>query len=169
MNAASPRTSFKPQQQAWPQLYGAERMAIARGKSTGTVREENDPNCSRVSTNELVDFVQERARRLSIKDVSRLTGLSNKAVVHLREGTAGASAQTISTWCRNDPQFRAEYFQFCGGFLETDPEMVAGISRMLNGYARRLHGASAFAAPDAPLNSPEAAPPSPAFFCGDAS
>lgn len=114
---------------------GAERgegVAIEQGATSGRTL----PDCSgqnssgpkRVSTDEIVDFVQARALKKTIKEVCYLTGLSEKAVKNLRLGTQGASAQTISTWCRNDPQFRAEYFYWLGGNLEVEPETVAAIS-----------------------------------------
>lgn len=128
------------------QSDGADnRQGRASGQGTASRRSvpnydgQNSSGTQRVSTDELVDFVKERALRKTIKEVQVLTGLSEKAVKNMRLGSAGASAQTISTWCRNDPRFRAEYFAWCGGYLETDPEMVANLSRVLTDYARRLH------------------------------
>lgn len=92
----------------------------------------------RVSTAELVDFIKEQALRRTIKEVARLTGLSEQAVKNLRLGEAGASAQTVSTWCRNDHQFRIEYFRWCGGLIETDPEMAANLSRVITDHVRRF-------------------------------
>jgi len=93
-------------------------------------QETSGPN--RVSTDELVDFVKARALKKTIKEIMKLTGLSEKAVKNLRVGSQGASAQTISTWCRNDPMFRAEYFYWLGGNLEVEPETVAALSIAIN-------------------------------------
>lgn len=95
---------------------------------------------ARVSTAELVDFIKAQALKRRTKELAELTGLTQKGVANLRQGLAGASAQTISTWCRNDPAFRADYFAWVGGYLENDPEFVAGLSRLINNYARKLHG-----------------------------
>lgn len=117
-------------------------MINARGNRAGTVQAPDTANTSgRVSTAELVDFVKEQALRRTIAEVSRLTGLSEKAVANIRQGLAGASAQTVSTWCRNDPLFRAEYFFWVGGHIEgcRDPDAIAGLTIALNSYARRLH------------------------------
>jgi hypothetical protein len=35
------------------------------------------------------------------------------------------------------PMYRAEFFRFCGGHLEADPEFVAGLSLAINSYVRR--------------------------------
>lgn len=125
------------QNQGW-----SDDVTDARGNNGRTVDGENTANSGRVSTAELVDFVKEQASRRSIKEVSRLTGLSEKAVANLRTGASGASAQTISTWCRQDPVFRAEYFRWCGGILEGTPEMYIALSRAINETVR-LHSATA--------------------------
>lgn len=78
-----------------------------------------------------------RALKKTIKEIAKLTGLSEKAVKNLRIGSQGASAQTISTWCRNDPQFRAEYFYWLGGHLEVEPETVAALSIAVNRIMQR--------------------------------
>lgn len=113
-------------------------MSDAGRNTAGSVRHTEQPNTSgRVSTAELVDFVKRRALKYTIKELCQITGLSEKAVINLRLGEAGASAQTISTWCRNDPEFRAEYFYWCGGLLESDPEMVAALTIAINRIVRR--------------------------------
>lgn len=111
-------------------------MLPARGNTAGTLRPRECPNTSRVSTCELVDFMQAQALARTIKELARLTGLSEKAIANIRSGIAGASGQTISTWCRNDPQFRAAYFAWCGGELETDPQFYAHMSQAINAYMR---------------------------------
>jgi len=115
-------------------------MAVLKvdGKTNRTVQHTDDANTSgRVSTAELVDFVQVRALKYRIKELCALTGLSEKAVINLRTGEAGASAQTISTWCRNDAAFRAEYFFWCGGRLEGEPETLAALNIAINNIMRR--------------------------------
>lgn len=120
---------------------GSGSSAVALGTtSSRTAPDYTGQNCSgpqRVSTDELVDFVKARALKKTIKEVQTLTGLSEKAVKNLRLGSAGASAQTISTWCRNDPQFRAEYFYWLGGHLEVEPETVAALSIAVNRILQR--------------------------------
>jgi len=91
-----------------------------------------------VSTDNLVDFTRERANRYTEKELARLTGLSIAQVKNLRLGRSGVSGKTISNWCRNDPAFRAEYFRFCGGHLEGEPEMVAALSRAINAIVRGI-------------------------------
>ncbi len=109
-----------------------------RRNNAGSVQGGNAGNApvQRVSTAEIVDFIKVEARKRTIKELVRLTGLSAKQVEALRLGDCGASSQTISTWCRGDTDFRIRYFQFCGGYIETDPEFVIGISMAMNSLAR---------------------------------
>jgi len=117
---------------------GETAMLKVEGKTNRSLQPTEDPNTSgRVSTAELVDFLQVRALKYRVKDLCTLTGLSEKAVINLRTGEAGASAQTISTWCRNDPAFRAEYFYWCGGRLEGEPETLAALNIAINNILRR--------------------------------
>jgi hypothetical protein len=115
-------------------------MQVSKGNSGTSVRGENEHG-NRVSTAELVDFVQVQTRKRRAKEVQRLTGLSIKAIENMRMGLSGASAQTITTWCRNDPDFRAAYFAYCGGMLEGDPEMLAGLTRAVQSFMRQKQGA----------------------------
>lgn len=92
---------------------------------------------SRVSSPELVDFLQDQARKKSRKEVARIAQLSIKAVEKIVAGESGASAQTITTWCRNCPEFRAAYFAHCGGVLFGSPEMEGALSRLVNGFVNR--------------------------------
>lgn len=108
-----------------------------KGISNGTVPGTDYPNNTRVSTAELVDFVKEQALRRPIKEVAKLTGLSTKAVENIRSGEAAASGTTISTWCRNCPEFRTQYFRFVGGHLEIDPEGVAALYSAINFHIRK--------------------------------
>ncbi len=115
----------------------ASQQGPSSGRGLPNYEGQNSSGTNRVSTDEIVDFVKERALRKTIKEVCALTGLSEKAVKNLRLGSAGASAQTISTWCRNDPQFRAEYFYWLGGNLEVEPETVAALSIAINRVLQR--------------------------------
>lgn len=108
-----------------------------KGIVTGSPPGTDDYNSPRVSTAELVDFTKEQAKRRPIKEVARLTGLSLKAVESIRSGEAAASGTTISTWCRNCPQFRTDYFRFVGGHLEIDPEGVAALYSAINFHIRK--------------------------------
>lgn len=118
------------------QAYGIGQ-GPTQGRTIPNYDGQNSSGTKRVSTDELVDFVKVRALKKTIKEVCGLTGLSEKAVKNLRLGSQGASAQTISTWCRNDPQFRAEYFYWCGGQLECEPETVAALTIAINRVMRR--------------------------------
>lgn len=130
-----PNSAFQNPQQHAPLSECAHLNT--KGISNGSVPGTEQPNNNRISTAQLVDFVKEQALRRPIKEVARLTGLSTKAVENIRSGEAAASGTTISTWCKNCPEFRTEYFRWVGGYMETDPEFVKGITMALNSLARR--------------------------------
>jgi hypothetical protein len=112
-------------------------MENSRGKNGPSVHGEIENNTSRASTAELVDFLQAQVRKRRAKEVAQLTGLSIKAIENMRMGLSGASSQTITTWCRTDPAFRAAYFAFCGGMLEGDPEMLNGLTMAVQSFLRQ--------------------------------
>lgn len=135
------KSSFSNPISSMPEHIEGETLKDTRANNGHSQHNGEVPNTSgRVSTDELVDFVKARANKLTVKELSKLTGLSEQAVKNLRLGTAGASAQTISTWCRNDESFRLDYFRWCGGYLECEPEFVRGISMALNALVRRNGG-----------------------------
>lgn len=116
-------------------------MVSALGNNGRRFRGRQYPNSSlRDAKLANQDWIKDHARGLSAKDGAELTGLSPKAFENLRQGNNKISFDNLVEWCRNDPQFRASFFHHCGGYLEIDPEMVAGITRVLNDAARRLHG-----------------------------
>lgn len=112
-------------------------MFQSNGKTDRRLSSDPRQTNPRVSTNEFTDWLAEQARRYSEKQLANVTGLSLKAVQNLRLGRSGGTGTTIATWCRNDARFRAEYFFYCGGHLETDPEGVAALHMAINSYLQR--------------------------------
>lgn len=117
-------------------------MSFAR-RNTGTrVRREESYNSERTSTRECTDWLADRLGAMSAKEIADKAGLSIAGAESLKQGRSGASMKTITELCRNDALFRAEYFLYCGGHLECDPEFVAGLNHVLTNAARRLHNGS---------------------------
>lgn len=111
-----------------------------KGISNGSLPGADDHNTTRISTAQLVDFTKEQAKRRPIKEVARLTGLSLKAVESIRSGEAAASGTTISTWCKNCPEFRTEYFRWVGGYMETDPQFVPALYAAIRAVIKEKGG-----------------------------
>lgn len=126
MNRALSYSAFPYVSPSQETLSGCAKLNT-KGIAIGSLPGTEQPNTNRISTAQLVDFVKEQALRRPIKEVARLTGLSTKAVENIRSGEAAASGTTISTWCKNCPEFRTEYFRWVGGYMETDPEFVPAL------------------------------------------
>jgi len=115
--------------QAASTVRGHERRRV-KGDSRRTL-------LARPDSTECTDWLADRLRTYSAKDVAELTGCTARAGENAKQGMSGLSMGSIVALCRNDPIFRAEFFRFCGGYLETDPEFVAGITMAMNSLARR--------------------------------
>lgn len=101
-------------------------------------RHQNTPKTSgHISTDNLVDFVRERAILYRQKELAGITGLSLKQVQNLRMGISGVSGKTLTNWCRNDPVFAAEYAEYVGIIKPGEAEMSAALSRVINAAVRR--------------------------------
>jgi hypothetical protein len=84
------------------------------------------------STPECSDWLADRLRPLSAKVISERTGQGQRAAEAVKMGRNGLTMAHLVNICRADPEFRAAFFQFCGGKLEGDPEMVAALSKAIN-------------------------------------
>jgi len=103
-----------------------------RGEHRGNQRQA-------VGTIECQDWLAEylgRAR-YQAKEVGELSGCGVRAAENIKQGRNGMTMAHLVAMCRNDPMFRAEFFRFCGGHLEVDPEFVAGLSMAVNSYVRK--------------------------------
>jgi len=86
----------------------------------------------RSDTSECSDWLKEQFRRQSSKDISTVAGIGQRAAEGVKQGKNGLTMAHLVNICRADPDFRAAFFEFCGGKLEGDPEMVAALSRAIN-------------------------------------
>lgn len=82
------------------------------------------------------DWVKDQARKKSAKALARLTDLSPKGAEKVRAGESSLPPERIVDWCRRDPEFRAQFFAHCGGFDETDPEFIVGITKAITNIMR---------------------------------
>lgn len=84
------------------------------------------------STNECSDWLKHQLRRKPAKDISAECGIGVRAAEGIKAGRNGLTMAHLVTMCRSNPEFRAQFFAFCGGQLEGDPELVANLSRAIN-------------------------------------
>jgi hypothetical protein len=86
----------------------------------------------RSDTKECSDWLAHQFRKRSAKDISEYTGQGQRAAEAVKMGRNGLTMAHLVNICRADPDFRAQFFAFCGGQLEGDPSMVAALSRAIN-------------------------------------
>lgn len=112
-------------------------MNIARGANGPFNRGEHSDNPHlQTDTGECSDWLAEQLRSRSAKDIARKTGQGQRAAEAVKMGRNGMTMAHLVNICRADPEFRAQFFQFCGGMLEGDPEMVAALSKAINAIVR---------------------------------
>lgn len=87
-------------------------------------------------TQHVTDWLAEYLYGKSEKEVADLTGLGLSGAKNLRLGKNGISGTALTNLLTNDPEFRARYFEFCGGVLPTSPEAVGTLHRLLNDLQR---------------------------------
>lgn len=92
---------------------------------------------NQTSTPECSDWLKEKLRQQSGKEISEKTGQGQRAAEAVKMGRNGLTMAHLVNICRADPDFRAQFFQFCGGKLEGDPEMVAALSKAINAVMQR--------------------------------
>jgi hypothetical protein len=130
----------EPQPEPWQGQNGVHGMSVSLGKYGRRVHGDSRNQTSRNPKREKQDWLTAQAQKYSALEGAELTGNSQRAFENIRLSRSKISFDALVDWCRRDPDFRAQFFMFCGGKLEIDPEMVAGITRVLNNAARRLHG-----------------------------
>lgn len=83
-------------------------------------------------TPEVSDWLKDQLRGQSAKAISEKTGQGQRAAEAVKMGRNGLTMAHLVNICRADPDFRAQFFAFCGGKLEGDPSLVADLSRAIN-------------------------------------
>lgn len=78
------------------------------------------------------DWLKDQFREESAKAISEKTGQGQRAAEAVKMGRNGLTMAHLVNICRADPDFRAQFFAFCGGQLEGDPALVANLSRAIN-------------------------------------
>lgn len=86
----------------------------------------------RSDTRECSDWLQHQFRKQSSKEISEQGGIGQRAAEGVKQGRNGLTMAHLVNMCRANPDFRAQFFAFCGGQLEGDPALVANLSRAIN-------------------------------------
>jgi len=90
-----------------------------------------------VTTDNLVDFTSERARRYTVKDLQRITGLSKKQVENIRQGKSGISGVTLSRWIMGCTVFAGDYAEWTGLIRPGEAGTAAALTRLVNEIVQR--------------------------------
>jgi hypothetical protein len=110
-------------------------MAYALGTSRAFNRGEHSAN-ERTATPDCADWLRDFFRNTSAKVIANDAGVNLRAAESVKMGRNGLHMNHLVNMCRSNPDFRAAFFQFCGGTLEGEPEMVAALSRAINAVVR---------------------------------
>jgi hypothetical protein len=112
---------------------GDNPLNISLGNTRAFKRGEHSGNAHLQSnTRECSDWLQHQLRRTPAKEISAECGIGQRAAEGIKAGRNGLTMAHLVTICRTNPEFRAQFFAFCGGQLEGDPELVANLSRAIN-------------------------------------
>lgn len=93
----------------------------------------DNPRCG---TGEATDWLKDYLSNKSAKYIEAKASVGSRAAENIKQGRNGMTMAHIVSMCRADPDFRAAFFQFCGGMLEGEPEMVAALSHAINAVMR---------------------------------
>jgi hypothetical protein len=75
------------------------------------------------------EFQRECFSNMGAGDIAALAGCTKRAAKNIRAGENNIQMKFLVTMLRNDPAFRASFFEFCGGQLQFPPEVTAALSK----------------------------------------
>lgn len=120
-----------------PNHHGGDTVENSHRSFARKHRGEHSAHTRGVDTGECQDWLRSNSNAYHSKEISALTGAGTRAAENIKQGRNGITMAHLVAWCRNDPSFRAEFFKFCGGHLEGEPEMVAALSHAINAVLQR--------------------------------
>lgn len=116
-------------------------MNISLANSNAFNRGEHSSNPHlQTNTRECSDWLQHQLRRTPAKEISADCGIGVRAAEGIKAGRNGLTMAHLVTMCRANPDFRAQFFHFCGGQLEGDPSLIANLSRAINAVMQQQRG-----------------------------
>ncbi len=79
------------------------------------------------------DWLKDELAGKHVGEIAEAADLTKRAAENLKAGENGMRMENLVAMCRNDPIFRAAFFEFCGGELDLPPDLTA----VINAYVRR--------------------------------
>lgn len=140
-SAAASTAAFRPHHnRAFDQLphqhFEGTDMSFSLGTNPAFNRGEHNSN-RRSDTRECSDWLADQLRPIPAKVIADEAAIGQRAAEGVKMGRNGLTMAHLVSMCRANPEFRAAFFQFCGGHLEGTPEMVAALSRAINAVVQQ--------------------------------
>jgi hypothetical protein len=110
-------------------------MDVSRSAPTRSFFRNSRRNLHRADGQECRDWLKDtlEEQRLAVGEVAECADVTKRAAENLKAGENGMRMENLVAMCRNDPVFRAAFFEFCGGELDLPPDLTA----VINAYMRR--------------------------------
>jgi len=129
----------------WDERTPAPREPICEGQmpsSNGSfnrrVSARRSPNSSiRDAKQENQDWLAARVAREPVAEIVDKTGMTERAVHNIRQRKSKISFDNLVEYCRNDPQFAADFAEYVGLIRPGEAEMTEAVTRLVNAHARR--------------------------------
>lgn len=99
-------------------------------------RGNNSANSSRPTSPELTDWLADKLRGLSTKEIALLAECSERAAENAKRGLCAFNMASLTAICRNHPDIGAAYGVYIGLLLPGQAETAAAYTRFANAVAR---------------------------------
>ena len=103
-------------------------MDRGRGSNTGRVVPQSR-TIFRADGKEVRDWLRGHLASRNVGEIAQDADMTKRGAENVRAGEHGIRIENLVAMCRNDPLFRAAFFEFCGGELELPPDLTAVINR----------------------------------------
>lgn len=129
----------------WDQRTPTPRETICEGQmpsSNGSfdrrVTARRSPNSSiRDAKQENQDWLAARIAREPVCEIVDKTGMTERAVHNIRQRKSKISFDNLVEYCRNDPEFAADFAAYVGLIKPGEAEFAGALTAAFNAYKRR--------------------------------
>lgn len=108
-------------------------MEMFRGSATRRLLRGSRRNLQPADGRGCRDWLKDTLAAQGVGEVAECADVTKRAAENLKAGENGMRMENLVAMCRNDPVFRAAFFEFCGGELDLPPDLTA----VINAYMRR--------------------------------
>lgn len=77
------------------------------------------------------DWLKDQLSGAEVGEIATDAQCTKRAAENIRAGENGMRMEYLVAMCRNNPEFRAAFFEFCGGELEIPGDLTAMIQKYL--------------------------------------